>query len=211
MTNSIHIRKFTIGGFAVNNYIVYSERSGEALLIDAGSPPDTLLSFLEENDLNLLYLINTHGHADHISGNRDILRATGAQLLIHEADAPFLSDPTLNMSALLGLAVTSPPPGQLLREGDSIELDGNAFTVLHTPGHTPGHITLYGEDRAFVGDVIFRGGIGRTDLPLASAQQLIESIRHKIYRLPDETVLHPGHGPDTTVGAEKTGNPFVSM
>ncbi len=207
----MHIYKFTVGNFAVNNYLVHPEDSNQALLIDAGEDPEPVLNTIRQKKLTLLYLINTHGHGDHIAGNDAILRETGARLLVHELDAPYLQDPTLNLSALLGFKLRSPEPDELLKEGDIIQLDRLQFRVLHTPGHTPGHISLICEQHAFVGDLIFEGSVGRTDLPFASTDQLMDSIRRKIYTLPDDTVLHPGHGPDTRVGTEKQHNPFVRI
>jgi glyoxylase-like metal-dependent hydrolase (beta-lactamase superfamily II) len=154
--------------------------------------------------------LNTYGHGDHIAGNQKVIDETGAKLLIHQLDQPYLSDPYLNLSAYFGREILSPPPYRLLQDGDSICLGEIKFQVLHTPGHTPGHISLWYGKHAFVGDVIFQGSIGRTDIPNASGQQLIQSIRRRIYSLPDLTVLYPGHGPNTTVKAEKESNPFVS-
>jgi hydroxyacylglutathione hydrolase len=205
------IIKFTLGSFDVNNYLVYSEDSLQAVLIDTCDQPDVILKKIDELNLNLIYVINTHGHGDHIIGNRQILEKTEAKLLIHELDADYLLDPNLNLSAFFITSVNSPPAFKLLRGGDIIKLDNFELKVLHTPGHTPGHITLATQEHAFVGDVIFQGSIGRTDLPLASSQQLVDTIRKVIYSLPNHTILYPGHGPDTTVGKEKESNPFVSM
>ncbi len=210
MKNKIIVHKFSLGAFDVNNYLVYCAGSSRAILIDAGEDPDPILQKLESLQLELSYLINTHGHGDHIAGNRKILEHTGAQLLIHEQDAPYLTNPNLNLSAFLGMEITSPPADGLLKEGDRIETDGLQLTVRHTPGHTPGHITLVIDHGAFVGDVIFAGSIGRTDLPHGDMNQLVESIRQKIYDLPDDTILYPGHGPNTTVGQEKRTNPYVN-
>lgn len=207
----MRVYKFTVGSFAVNNYLIHPENSNQALLIDAGEEPEPILNTIRQKKLHLLYLINTHGHGDHIAGNSLILRETGAKLLIHTLDAPFLQDPNLNLSAFFGFQLRSPEPDRLLQEGDTIQLDRLQFRVLHTPGHTPGHISLVCQTHAFVGDVIFQGSIGRTDIPGASSRQLIESIQRKIFTLPDDTILHPGHGPDTRVGAEKQHNPFVRI
>ncbi len=207
----MNIYKFTIGNFAVNNYLVHAYDSVQAILFDAGEDTDPILQKIDDLGLELVYLVNTHGHGDHIIGNAKILNSTGAQLLIHELDEPYLSDSQLNLSAFLGAELKSPKPDRTLREGEKISIENLDFMVLHTPGHTPGHISLVCNGHAFVGDVIFRGSIGRTDFPLSSGQQLIESIRLKIYPLPDETILYPGHGPNTTVANEKMSNPFVSM
>ena len=203
------VYKFTIGTFAVNNYLIQSETSHKAILIDAGESPQPILNKIQSLGLELVYLINTHGHGDHIAGNATIIRETGAKLLIHPLDEPYLRDPTLNLSAFLGARLESPPADGFLEEGDEVTVDDIRLQVLHTPGHTPGHITLVGENLAFVGDVIFYEGIGRTDFPRSDHNQLLLTIRTKIYTLPDEMNLLPGHGPETTVGHEKRHNPFV--
>jgi glyoxylase-like metal-dependent hydrolase (beta-lactamase superfamily II) len=205
------IVKFTIGHFEVNNYLVYDEETKKAVLIDAGEDTIPILKKIEERQLELVYLINTHGHADHIAGNGNIVEKTGAKLLIHPDEKPFLQDPQLNLSAHLGFELRSPKPDKLVNEKDLIEVGDIKFEVKYTPGHSPGHITLIYQKHAFVGDVIFRGSIGRTDLPYASNQSLINSIQNIIYSLPEETILYPGHGPNTTVGEEKNNNPFVSV
>jgi len=204
------IYKFTLGNFSVNNYLVHAADSDQAILFDAGEDPDPILKKIAELGLKLEYLVNTHGHADHIAGNEKIIKETGAKLLIHKLDQPYLSDPYLNLSGYFGAEIISPAASRLLQDGDVISLGEVEFLVLHTPGHTPGHISLQYENHAFVGDVIFQGSIGRTDFPQSSSQQLIQSIRQRIYSLPDSTILYPGHGPDTTVQAEKESNPFVS-
>ncbi len=203
------VHPMTLGMFAVNNYLIHSPSSRKAILIDACEDSQGILSRLKELDLELVYLINTHGHGDHIAGNGPIIEATGAQLMIHPLDQPYLTDPQLNLSAWMGAALHCPEPDRLLEEGDEVVLDDIRLTVLHTPGHTPGHITLVSEGQAFVGDVIFRESIGRTDFPGGSFEQLIQTIQTKIYTLPDDTVLYNGHGPSTTVAHEKQFNPFV--
>ena len=205
------IYKFTVGNFEVNNYLVHPQDSQKAMLIDAGEDVDPILAKIEKLDLELLYLVNTHGHGDHIAGNARLIEKTGAKLLVHELEVAYLSDPALNLSAYLGVEILSPPADRLLKETDEIQLDGLTFTVLHTPGHSPGHISLVCEDHAFVGDVIFQGSVGRTDFPGSSGSALIESIRSKLYTLPDQTILYPGHGPNTRVDREKASNPFVSL
>ena len=206
---SITVHMMTLGVFGVNNYLIHSPNSRKAILIDACEDTQTLLDKISELDLELVYLVNTHGHGDHIAGNEQILRETGAQLLIHPVEQPYLRDPALNLSAMLGWQLRSPEPDRLLEEGDQLELEDICLKIIHTPGHSPGHISLIGEEIAFVGDVIFREGIGRTDFPGGSYPQLEDTIRRKIYTLPDDMVLYNGHGPATTVGHEKMHNPFV--
>ena len=195
----------------INNYLVHPLDSDQAILFDAGEDTTPILQKISELQLKLVYLINTHGHADHIAGNQRIMEETGAKLLIHYLEEPYLSDPSLNLSAYLGVEITSPSADRLLKEGEKINLDSLEFKVLHTPGHSPGHISLVSGEHAFVGDVIFKGSVGRTDFPGSSGPELIQSIRTKIYSLPDQTVLYPGHGPTSLVGIEKSSNPFVSM
>jgi glyoxylase-like metal-dependent hydrolase (beta-lactamase superfamily II) len=203
------VHKLTLGMFAVNNFIIHSQNSSKAILIDACDDPDSILTKISELNLDLIYLINTHGHGDHIAGNEKILKQTGAKLMIHPLDEPYLYDPSLNLSSFMGIELKSPSPDRLLNEGDIVELDEIQLKVFHTPGHSPGNITLVSDEVAFVGDVIFRESIGRTDFPGSSHQQLIETIQSKIYTLPDNTILYNGHGPETTVGHEKNHNPFV--
>ena len=203
------IHKLTLGLFGVNNFIIHSENSSKAILIDACEDSQSILEKISELKVELVYLINTHGHGDHIAGNAEIISKTGAQLMIHPLDEPYLHDPQLNLSTWLGTVLKSPPPDRLLNEGDIVELDNIQLEVLHTPGHTPGNITLVSDDVAFVGDVIFRESIGRTDFQGSSHHQLIETIRTKIYTLADNTTLYNGHGPETTVAHEKMHNPFI--
>ena len=203
------VHKLTLGLFGVNNFIIHSPNSTKAILIDACDDPQSILEKIADLKLELIYLINTHGHGDHIAGNEEIIIHTGAKLMIHPLDEPYLSNPGLNLSSFMGIELKSPLPDRLLNEGDIVELDDLQLEVLHTPGHTPGNITLVADGLAFVGDVIFRESIGRTDFPGSSHQQLIETIQTKIYTLPDNTILYNGHGPETTVGHEKKYNPFV--
>jgi hydroxyacylglutathione hydrolase len=203
------IHKLTLGVFGVNNFLIHSANSSKAILIDACEDWQSILNKITELNLELIYLINTHGHGDHIAGNAEIISKTGAKLMIHPLDEPYLHNPQLNLSTWLGAELKSPPPDRLLNEGDIVELDGIQLSVLHTPGNIPGNITLVYGDVAFVGDVIFRESIGRTDFPGSSHHQLMETIRTKIYTLPDNTRLYNGHGPETTVAHEKIHNPFV--
>ncbi|MFQ5584158.1 MAG: MBL fold metallo-hydrolase, partial [Calditrichia bacterium] len=132
----------TLGLFAVNNFLVYSEETSRAILIDACEDSHSILNKISELNLELVYLINTHGHGDHIAGNERIVKETGAKLMVHPVDRPYLSDPNLNLSVMLGGSLHSPEPHSLLNEGDVVELDDIRLQVIHTPGHTPGHITL---------------------------------------------------------------------
>lgn len=199
--------------FQENTYVVWLPGRREALVIDPGLEPDLILNFLGDQELTPALLLNTHGHADHIGGNRALKEAfPAAPLVIGVNDAPLLTDANLNLSAPFGLPVTSPPADQLVREGDAIRVAGLELEVVDVPGHSPGHVVfLYRAPQCllFGGDVLFRGGIGRTDFPNSNGPLLLDGIRRKVFTLPPNTVVYPGHGPTTTVDQEKRYNPVV--
>jgi len=203
-----------VGNLLTNCYIVGCEETKEAAVIDPGGDPGQILKVLAKNELILKKIINTHGHIDHIEGNRRLKDETGAEIVIHEADAPMLTSAGKNLSLFSGLMLNSPPADTQVREGDVISVGNTvSFRVLHTPGHTPGGISLVLEvgDRTllFVGDTLFQGSIGRTDFPGGSYKQLIDSINQKLMVFPDETQVYPGHGPFTNVAFERKHNPFL--
>ncbi len=204
------IKSFVVGPLENNVYLVAEEESKKAAIIDPGIDSEGILRFLERLGLELELIINTHGHFDHTYANGFFKAKTRARLLIHEKDLPVLR--RLQAEAILfGIkADPSPEPDLLLQEGDTIELGGISFWVLHTPGHTPGGICLYGNGGVFVGDTLFAGSIGRTDLPGGSYEALITSVEGKLFTLPEDTVVYPGHGPETTIGEEKRSNPFFN-
>jgi glyoxylase-like metal-dependent hydrolase (beta-lactamase superfamily II) len=214
--NSPLIRQTVVAKGAVdtNCYIVGCPETKAAAIIDPGAfstaEVGKIMGLLEHDGLAAEYIINTHGHIDHIAGNGALQKATGAEILIHRADAGCLSDPGLNGSRLFGLEVVSPPPARLLEDGDAIGLGRIRFQVLHIPGHTPGCIGLLVDGTLFSGDTLFAGSVGRTDLPGGSDRLIIESIARKLMVLPDDTSVRPGHGPRTTIGAERQNNPFLN-
>jgi glyoxylase-like metal-dependent hydrolase (beta-lactamase superfamily II) len=192
---------------------------GEACwIVDASFGPGRIIESIRSRGLRPTALILTHAHVDHIAGVREVLAAfPGLPLLIHEAEAAWLLDPNLNLSAFSGTPVTAPAATRTLRDGDTLTLGDEVhgaidWTVLHTPGHSPGSITLYAAtlNLAIVGDTLFAGSVGRTDFPGCSFEQLERSIRTKLYTLPRATRVLPGHGEATTIGDERDGNPFVS-
>ncbi|MBE9486982.1 MAG: MBL fold metallo-hydrolase [Chloroflexi bacterium] len=198
------------GPLQVNCYIVGCDITHQAVVIDPGGDVEQILGVLKKHDLTLPMVINTHGHFDHVGGNRQLIEATGAELLLHQADSSLL-ELANEHAAIYGLtSETSPAPQRLLVGGERLQLGELQIDVLHTPGHTPGGICLRIADQVIVGDTLFAGSIGRTDLPGGDHQQLIDSIREQLLPLPDETVVHPGHGPATTIGQEKLYNPFLS-
>lgn len=196
------------GPLMVNCFIVGDEESREAAVIDPGGHVEQIMSRIDAHGLKVKYIINTHSHWDHVGGNGDLKERTGAPILIHEAEASMLEH-TGATAMLFGVQVPpSPPADQLLKEGDIVEVGSIKMKVLHVPGHSPGGMALVFDEVAIVGDAIFAGSIGRTDLPGGNYEQLISNVREKILILPDETKILSGHGPKTTVGREKRYNPF---
>jgi glyoxylase-like metal-dependent hydrolase (beta-lactamase superfamily II) len=200
--------------FAENTYVVWREGRSDAVVIDPGLEPDAITDFLAERELTVTAILNTHGHADHIAGNAAMKEAfPAAPLIIGAGDAVMLFDANANLSLLYGFEILSPPPDGTVREGDLLSQAGIDFEVLEIPGHSPGHVVFMVREKPIIvlgGDVLFRGSIGRTDMPGGSFEQLAAGIRSKLYTLPDDTVVYPGHGPVTKTGYEKRTNPFVS-
>ncbi len=204
---TMEITLLTVGELAVNCYIV--SKKGRAVVIDPGDEPQVILRVLEEKSLNLEGIINTHGHFDHIGANGPLKAATEAQLYIHREDARCLQDAQANLSQWAGLGpVVSPPADVLLSGGEVLQLAGLELEVLHTPGHSPGGICLKVENVLFTGDTLFAGSVGRTDFPGSSWNELIRSITEVVLPLDPDTVIYPGHGPTSTLRAEKDHNPF---
>ncbi len=214
-STELHILTVVSVPFEENSYIVHLEGSHQCLVIDPGLEPGRVLQQINAKQLAPAAILNTHGHSDHIAGNAMLKqRWPQCPLVIGEADAGKLLDPQQNLSAMFGLPIISPPADVTVQDEQTYSAAGMDIKVLSIPGHSRGHVIYVVEGReppvAFVGDVIFAGGIGRTDFPDGDFQALAEGIRHKLYRLPDSTELFPGHGPPTTVRQEKTHNPFVS-
>jgi len=207
----IVIKQMRVGTMATFCYIVGDETSKTCALIDPAAETSRILRETETLGLDVIYVINTHGHSDHTSGNAQIIAATGAKLLIHELEARRLGKITTKaFSRLLG-GKGSPPPDRMLKDKDVIQIGAESLQVLHTPGHTMGGISLYTPGHVFTGDTLFVGGIGRTDLGGGSLFLLLQSIKEKLYTLPGDTVVWPGHdygaAPHSTIGREKETNP----
>ena len=200
--------------FQENTYVAWINNRSDCLVIDPGLQPDLILSYLQDQDLDVAMILNTHGHADHIGGNQVVTKAfPNAPLLIGNLDAPMLTNSILNLSDAFNVSLDSPPADRMVNEGDVVEAAGFRLDVLHIPGHSPGHIVFVWKDPApvvvFGGDVLFAGSIGRTDLPGGDHHRLIDGIRSKLFKLPDDTHVYPGHGPQTTIAEERQFNPFV--
>lgn len=204
------IKQLPVGPIQANCYIVGCEETKEGVIIDPGDEADRILAEVESEGLIIKYILNTHAHFDHIMANGEVVEATGAPLALHPLDLPLLRES--GGAAFFGLDL--PPgvdPDMELAEGDVITFGQHTLTVLFTPGHSLGHVSFYEtkEGIIFDGDVLFAGGIGRTDLPGGSYETLMSSINEKLMVLPDETVVCSGHGPITTIGRERAGNPWL--
>ena len=205
------IKSLTVGPIMANCYILGCEKTGAAIVVDPGDDVDKILLILAEAKLKVKYIINTHGHFDHVGGNMKLKETTGADILIHADDAPMLNH-LQEAAASFGLSSdNSPAPDRLLKDGDSISCGSIMLEVLHTPGHSPGGISLFTQNAVFVGDTLFAGSIGRTDLPGGNFDILKSSIHNKLFVLPDDVTVYPGHMGTTTIGREKRYNPFVGI
>jgi hydroxyacylglutathione hydrolase len=199
--------------FAENTYIAWLPGRPDAVVIDPGFEPEAILELLRKERLSPAMILNTHGHVDHIAGNAALKRSfPDAPLVIGAGDAAMLTDPMLNLSGLAGVAITSPPADRAVREQEVVEAAGLQFDVLEIPGHSLGHVVFVLRDQSVVfgGDVLFAGSIGRTDFPGGNLGQLLNGIRAKLWLLPEAAAVYPGHGPATTIGAEKRTNPFLT-
>ena len=202
------LKKLVVGPLATNCYIIGSESSKEGMIIDPGDEAEVILRNVKDLELEIRFIVLTHGHIDHIGALKEVKEATGAEVAIHADDAQALQENSV--STLLDLSYPTPlPADRLLKDGDSMDIGDLHFLVLHTPGHSPGCICLLGQGVMFSGDTLFNYGIGRADLPGSNYSQLMNSIHTKLMTLSDNTTVYPGHGPDTTIGAERSGNPFL--
>lgn len=202
-----------LGLYETNCYVLRDGQSAkDCLLVDPGLGADELMSFLREDELNPVAVVLTHGHIDHIAGIAALRQDyPDIKVLIHELDAHMLTEPAANLSGMTGTPFTAQPADIRLQDAALIEQAGVKLQVIHTPGHTPGGICLYAKDHAvvFTDDTLFEESIGRTDFPGGSSSQLLKSIRERLYVLPEETIVYPGHGPATTITHEKERNPFL--
>jgi len=206
------IQQMQVGHMAVFAYLVGDPVTGDALVIDPADNTKGILDVAGKNNLRINYIVNTHGHVDHIGGNADMQKLTGAKIIIHEDDAVMLTSTPASMLRMFG-ASQSPPPDILVKDGQTISVGNVNLKVIHTPGHSPGGMCLYTPGYVFTGDTLFVEAIGRTDLPGGSWPTMLNAIKTRLFTLPDDTKVLPGHNygrmPTSTIGHEKQYNPYV--
>jgi len=204
----MYIKQFQMSDFVVFSYLVGCQKTKEAAVIDPAGDVEIILDDAAKNNFRITKIVNTHGHIDHTMGNAYLKKKTNAVIIIHEADARFLTAPSMMYDV-----PPSPSADVLVKDGDTISFGEEELRVIHTPGHTQGGMCLYAKGYIFTGDTLFVEGVGRTDLPGGSWPKLLDSITKKLFSLPDETVVFPGHNygdrPTSTIGDEKRNNPFV--
>jgi glyoxylase-like metal-dependent hydrolase (beta-lactamase superfamily II) len=207
------IRAMTVGSMSVCCYLAICEETREAVIIDPGGEEERVLAQCEKDKVQVKYIVNTHGHPDHVCGNGKIKAATKAPIVMHEDDVAFFGKPEVEQYfSALGLK-PSPPVDKKVKDGDLISFGKENLEVILTPGHTPGGVCLYSSPNLFTGDTLFVGGVGRTDFPGGDGKVLFNSIKNRLLTLPDDTVVWPGHGyggANSTIGEEKRSNPFLT-
>jgi hydroxyacylglutathione hydrolase len=207
------VKQMQVGRMAVFAYLVGDTITGDALVIDPADDVKEIIAEAKNNNLQINYIVNTHGHVDHISGNAEMQNATGAKIVAHEDDAIMLTSTPGTILKMFG-AKPSPPADILVKDGDIISVGNVNLKVIHTPGHSPGGISLYSSGYVFTGDTLFVEAVGRTDLPGGSWQIMYKAIKEKLFCLPEDTKVMPGHNygrtPTSTIGHEKKYNPSVS-
>jgi hydroxyacylglutathione hydrolase len=209
--SELMVRGIVVGVFQENCWIVGNRRTGEAICIDPGDQPDEILALARDMGVTIKYIANSHAHVDHILGVAGVHAATGAKFLLHESDLELLRTGWKGAAQRMGIDIKEgpPDPDAFVVEGDTVEVDGLQLKTIVTPGHTPGSVSYYTDGLLFSGDTLFRGSIGRTDLPGGSFEQEMESICGRLLTLPEETIVLPGHMQETTIEFEKAHNPFV--
>ena len=203
------VHMLTVGDLATNCYIVSCEATLQGIVIDPGGDAQRILEEIRRLNLSIVQIVNTHGHFDHTLANREVKASTAASLAIHAADAAMLTNPLKSFAFWVGSLTPGPAADVLLQEGQMVSFGQESLKVVHTPGHSPGSISLVTTGTVFTGDALFQGSIGRTDFPGGNYDLLIRSITAKLLALPDDTVAYTGHGPVTTIGEERHCNPFL--
>lgn len=204
------VERLVVGMLQCNCYIVGCEDTKTGIVIDPGGDASTILETVDQLGLSIKYIVNTHGHIDHIAANRSVKEGTGAMIAIHRDDAQWLVSDQGGFARMLGVVSPGPAADTLLDEGDEVIFGNDSLQVIHTPGHSVGGISLVGDRLVFCGDTLFAMGVGRVDLPGGSWETLMQSIKSHLFTMPDDTVVYSGHGPPTTIGREKRLNPWFS-
>jgi len=208
------VKQMEVGSFAIFAYIVACKETNDALVIDPAAECDRIYKEAEARGYTIRYIVNTHCHVDHIMGNKRMKELTGAEIAIHEIEAPALVHQSPHSFQMFG-GEPSPPADRTVRDGDTITVGNTSLSIIHTPGHSPGSISLYHPGMVFTGDTLFVGSVGRTDLDGGSWETLLASVKNKLFALPDDTVVAPGHNygdaTRSTIGREKVYNPFVGL
>jgi glyoxylase-like metal-dependent hydrolase (beta-lactamase superfamily II) len=197
-----------VGSFAANCYLLACEETRQGVIIDPGAEARAILELVAREKVKIQYIINTHGHIDHVGANEEVRQALDVPLLVHEADGEMCKKPHASLSAFVG-KLRLAAPDRLLNDGEKITVGNLTIEVIATPGHTRGSVSLFAGGALFTGDTLFAGSIGRTDFPGGSFEQIIRSIKERLLIFPDDTPVYPGHGPRTTIGEEKKYNPFL--
>lgn len=203
------LEKIPAGVYGVNCYILGDEKTNKAAVIDPGGDADKIINFLEENEIELQYIILTHGHGDHIGGVNDLKNKYNVPVCLHEGDSIMIQDSNINHSAAMGGGAHEFKADQLLVDGEILELGELKLEIIHTPGHTKGGICVKVENLLFTGDTLFANSIGRTDLEGGDYEEIIKSIKNKLMILDEDTTVLPGHGPASRIGIEKLTNPYI--
>lgn len=204
------VKSFLTGPLAANCYVATDETTKKTFIVDPGGRNDKMVQYIKSSDLDVEYIILTHGHGDHIGGVPDLMKEfPDVKLAINIHDRPFIENSSLNMSSMVFGYPVSFTADRYLTDGETLNIGNLELKFLHTPGHTPGGMCIFVEDVVFSGDTLFEQSIGRTDFPGSSFQALIQSIKEKLFTLPDDTRVLPGHMGPTTIGFEKVNNPFV--
>lgn len=212
VANELMVRGIVVGVFQENCWVIGNRRTGEGICIDPGDQPDEVLALARDMGVTIKYIANSHAHIDHVMGVAGVYAATGAKFLLHESDLDLLRNGWKGMAGRMGLDVSQgpPDPDMFVKDGDIVEVAGLRLRTITTPGHTPGSVSYYAEEgMLFSGDTLFRGSIGRTDLPGGSLELEMTSICERLLVLPEETIVLPGHMEETTVAFEKAHNPWV--
>lgn len=204
------LKMLTVGPLQTNCYVLGDDKSKESVVIDPGGDFEEIKKYLDKLKLEVKYIILTHGHFDHTGALSQLKKATGAEILIHSADAGMLSQIDQDQPFFLESGTATCSADRTLKDGDKIQFGDNVIEVLHTPGHTPGGISLFIDKVIFTGDTLFCGSVGRTDLPGGSSKKLMDSIKTKLLSKYDDYVIYPGHGPESTIGEERRDNSFLS-